>query len=183
MDDQSKTAPPPIDEKDADLPVVPLVLPPDEPAPVEPPIPPAEVPPAEAGPTEPQTTEPAEPEIVPEAPVIVVPPEKVPDGAPPPTEHLALLEYRMQHLKDDGITWFKEHKAIGVVMGLMMFGFLLYFWPLIGCALAAQHMLKNTKGTANKAQMYKVVGILAIIAISIQAIWIVQLAQATTGVR
>lgn len=157
MDDQSKTAPPPIDEKDADLPAVPLVLPPDEP------------------------TAPTEPEIVPEAPVIVVPPEKVPDTAPPPTEHLALLEYRLLHMKDDGVKWFKEHKAIGVVLGLMMFGFLLYFWPLIGCALAAQHMLKNTKGTANKGQMYKVVGILAIIAISVQAIWIAQLAQATTS--
>lgn len=159
-----------IDEKDADLPTGPIELPKETPStelPItEPAVPVAQPPPGE-------------PDVVPAAPAVVMAPD--PKQKPPEdTSTLGILKARLQSFQEDGIAWFKTHKLLGTIILLLTFGFLLYFWPLITCALVAQHMLKNTKGTVNKGQMYKIVAVLLVISLSIQAIWIVQLAQASS---
>lgn len=169
MDDAVK---PPIpaaeDEQDADLPTGPIVLPPDD-SPDAAPVPAAEDPPAD-------TPE----EIVPAAPPVVVAPVSTGVKLPEDGSQLSILKHRILALKEDGIEWFKTHKFLGGIFLFLMLGFLLYFWPIITCALVAQHMLKNTSGTVNKSQMYKIVAGLVIVSLSVQAIWIVQLAQAAS---
>ncbi|MBI1863000.1 hypothetical protein HYS00_02685 [Candidatus Microgenomates bacterium] len=171
MDDPNK---PPlfIAEEDKDLPQGPIVLPSD-PAPA-------------AG--EPAMSQAAAEAVEPaSAADALMPDGDIPVAAtlvPPPVadipDKIPSMVERAMAFKEDGITWFKEHKFLGGILLLLTFGVLIYFWPLITCALAAQHMLNRTTGTAKKIQMYKIVAILLVIAISVQAIWIVQLAQATS---
>jgi hypothetical protein len=164
MDDSNK---PPllIADEDRDLPSGPIIFPKDPtPAPAAPQVTEAPVPLSEA-------------DAPADIPVAATIPKVTPAAEVDQPESFT---EKLKDFKVSGITWFKEHKFVGGILILVTFGAVLYFWPLISCALIAQHMLKNTKGTANKTRMYQIVGALFLLAFSIQAIWIVQLAQATS---
>lgn len=112
-------------------------------------------------------------------------------SAPPPAvpvdaihhSQIERVQERLDALKEQGAEWAKEHRALAVIILVGIIGLLLYFWPIITSALIAQHLLKNTQGTANKMQMYKIIAILFAISLSVQALWIVQLAQAASFSR
>ena len=142
------------EEKDDELPTGPIELPPDHTPPLQ------------------ESVQAAEPAAVEEVVPVAVKP-------PVPESQLDILHHRFETFKENGVAWFKAHKFLGAIIILLMLGFLLYFWPLVTSLLIAQHMLKNTKGTANKEQVYKIVAIIFAISLSIQALWIVQLVQAT----
>lgn len=170
MDNAAKTVPPLLpDDKDADLPWGVITLP-DIGTPTAT---------ALATSDEPPTETPAADAEVPAAPPIVIAPILKNDNVPEDPLRLGTLKHRILQAKEGRVGWFKAHKFLGGILLFLMLGVLLYFWPIIACALAAQHMLKNTKGTVNKGRMYKIVAGLALISVSVQALWIVQLAQAT----
>lgn len=151
------------DKKDDELPTGPIELPPDPPPPNGP---------VESAETQTREIGAADDEVVPAAPPVVM--------AQATDSQIDVLRHKLEMLRENGTAWVKTHKFLAVVIILLVLGFLLYFWPIITSMLIAQHMMKNTKGTQNKTQMYKIVAIILVISLSIQALWIVQLAQATS---